>query len=127
MKVDCRIASIAQSSLSIYRYELLADNIAGIPIQQQHGSDDHNVPAFHSRCFYQLTGESRLTSRYDELSGKSHWFDGVMVTEALSRLYKTISNAATSCKVLPETFRLIIPNSGGSISRGHYRGSANLI
>lgn len=94
------------------------DNLAGIPILQQHGGKDHNVPTYHSRRLKQLITESDWTSQYAELDGKGHWFDGIMTTQPLRKFYRNISEGAAADPELPENFSVIIPNSGDMGSRG---------
>ena len=85
---DPRRQGVIQASLNNYRHELLADNLKGIPILQQHGSADDNVPVWHSRAMHQLIEQASWHSFYSEIPGSGHWFDGVMTTEPLSDFYK---------------------------------------
>lgn len=117
-EADPGIASIIQKSLSNYRHELLIDNAKGIPIQQQHGDMDDNVPPFHSRRMYQLLTQTESSPSYNELSGKGHWYDGVMVTPKLQRFYEKISNGDADISRLPRVFSIVIPCSGTMGSRG---------
>lgn len=94
------------------------DNMAGIPILQQHGGDDDNVPTYHSRRLKQLIIESGWNSRYVELAGKGHWFDGIMTTKPLRDFINNISRVDRSEPELPEIFSITIPNSGDMSSRG---------
>lgn len=81
---DPRKTAIVQASLGSYRHELLLGNTKDIPILQQHGSADDNVPAYHSRLMYQLLPQSDSGSVYHEMEGKPHYWDGVMTTQPLS-------------------------------------------
>ncbi|KAM0710933.1 hypothetical protein Q7P35_001671 [Cladosporium inversicolor] len=81
---DPRKTAIVQASLGSYRHELLLGNTKGIPILQQHGSADDNVPAYHSRLMHQLLPQSESGSVYHELEGKPHYWEGVMTTQPLS-------------------------------------------
>lgn len=74
------IASILERSRSRFKHGLLLSNLAGIPVFQQHGSDDDNVGVYHSRLMHELLGQTRWPSEYDELLGKGHWFEGVLAT-----------------------------------------------
>jgi len=76
--------AVVQASLGSYRYELLLGNTKDIPIMQQHGSADDNVPAYHSRLMHQLLPQSDSASTYHEMEGKPHYWDGVMTTQPLS-------------------------------------------
>lgn len=75
---DPRAMAVVLAALNPERHELLVDNLVDIPILQVHGSEDDNVPVFHSRRMFQLLGEAssqkaELYSDYSELKGKSHW------------------------------------------------------
>lgn len=91
---DARKASIVQASLSNYRHELLLENAKGIPILQQHGSADDNVPAYHSRLMHQLLDQSDARSTYFEMEGKPHYWDGVMTTPHLAEFFQAQLNAS---------------------------------
>lgn len=85
---DPRKAAIIHSSLGSYRHELLLENTKDIPILQQHGSADDNVPAYHSRHMHQLLSQSESGSTYHEMKGKPHYWDGVFTTKPLSRFFE---------------------------------------
>ncbi|KAK4963144.1 hypothetical protein LTR10_000772 [Elasticomyces elasticus] len=72
---------IVQSAMNSYRHELLLENVKGIPILQQHGADDDNVPPYHSRLLSQMVEQAGAVSDYFELPGKPHWWDGAMSTD----------------------------------------------
>jgi hypothetical protein len=114
--MEPKVAALIQISLSSYRHELLVDNFMGVPILQQHGRDDDNVPTYHSRRLSQLIFESGLPSQYVELPGKGHWFDGIMTTEPLRRFYN-VSNISGSDTVMPRRFGFAVPSSGDMGSR----------
>ena len=117
-EMDPRIASILGASLSSYRHEILVPNLAGIPILQQHGSADDNVPVFHSRRLGQLISQSKGSSKYVELHGKGHWFDGVMTSEPLQEFYDQVLKKHDVKASLPIIFEFIVPNSGDLGSKG---------
>ena len=117
-EADPKLASVLQNSLVSYRHEVLLDNVASIPILQQHGDGDDNVPTYHSRRLKQLITESGWSSRYVELVGKGHWFDGIMTTKPLRDFYHNISRDDTVMTQLPDTFLITVPNSGDMGSRG---------
>ncbi|KAK0269661.1 hypothetical protein LTS00_017218 [Friedmanniomyces endolithicus] len=83
---------IAQSALNSYRHELLLENIKAIPVFQQHGEKDDNVPPYNSRLLKQLIYEAEATSDYHEMPGKPHWWDGVMTTEPLKHFLRSQLN-----------------------------------
>jgi predicted esterase len=102
---------------STFRHELLVENLGGIPIFQQHGSADDNVPPYHSRLMNSLLSAAKLPSTFDELAGKGHWFDGVMTTEPLKQFYLKHLQTETPLIKPPERFSLIYPNSNDMGSR----------
>ena len=63
------LSSVLSRSRSTYQHELLVGNLAGIPVAQQHGADDDNVPAFHGRLMHELLGQAGWPSEYEELPG----------------------------------------------------------
>lgn len=109
--------SIIQNSLSNYRHELLVENLTGLPIFQQHGSEDDNVPPYHSRLLSSLLHESGCLSEFVELPGKGHWFEGAMTTEPIRSFYSSVLDLERYKKSIPETFEFIIPNSDDVGSR----------
>ncbi|PGH00606.1 hypothetical protein GX51_05705 [Blastomyces parvus] len=113
------IASVIQTARQSFKHELLMENFKGIPILQQHGSADDNVPAYHSRLLHQLIWENGWHSEYHELPGKGHWFDGVLTTHPLLDFYaRHTGNSFSYHDILPERFSFSIPNSGDMGSRG---------
>ena len=114
---DPRLTAILQASLVSYRHELLTANLAGKPILQQHGDADDNVPIYHSRRMSLLISQSNWASKYVELSGKGHWFDGVMTTEALQKFYnRSLQDASSSTETLQQ-FTFVVPSTGNLGSR----------
>jgi predicted esterase len=97
---DPRRTSIIQSGLNSYRHELLLANAKDIPILQQHGSDDDNVPAYHSRLMHQLLSQDDAGSTYHEIKGKPHYWEGVFTTPPLSDFFKTYLGQAPGIKPL---------------------------
>ncbi|KAK6399035.1 hypothetical protein LTR65_000593 [Meristemomyces frigidus] len=90
--------ALVQSSLNSYRHELLLENAKDIPILQQHGNRDDNVPAYHSRLLGQLLEQAGVGTTYVEIDGKPHWWDGVMTTEPLQDFYRRHLNAGLKPK-----------------------------
>ncbi|KAJ5381043.1 uncharacterized protein N7496_003471 [Penicillium cataractarum] len=106
------LSSVLSRSRSTYKHELLVGNLAGIPVAQQHGGDDDNVPAYHGRLMHELLGHTQWPSEYQELPGKGHWYDGVMTTEYLKDFYRTMVNQSSLARALPQTFTITVPASG---------------
>ncbi|OJD22348.1 hypothetical protein ACJ73_06304 [Blastomyces percursus] len=66
------IASVIQTARQSFKHEFLMGNFNGIPIFQQHGSVEDNVPVYHSRLLHQLIWENGWHSENHELLGKEH-------------------------------------------------------
>lgn len=108
---DPLVSSVLQRSRSSYKHELLLENAAGIPILQQHGSNDDNVPVYHSRLMHELLERIQWPSRYNEIPGEGHWFEGIMTTSSLLSFYE--ENAISQSRPeIPELFIINIPSSG---------------
>lgn len=67
---DPRRTAVISASLNSYRHEMLMANARGIPIQQQHGQIDNNVPAYHSRFLAQQLFLAGANSSYNEVEGQ---------------------------------------------------------
>ena len=80
--------AVVQSALGSYRHEMLLSNAKGIPVFQQHGGADDNVPPYHGRLQSQLIHEAGANSTFMELEGKPHFWDGAYTTEALQAFYQ---------------------------------------
>ena len=119
-EADPRITCVVQNALRSFRHELLVNNFSGIPILQQHGGVDDNVPAFHSRRMSQLISESNndALQEYIELKDRNHWFDGVMSTQPLREFYRNILGGDSDLPQLPESFSIVIANPADMGSRG---------
>lgn len=103
--------SVLDASLGRFRHEILVpSNARGIPILQQHGSKDDNVPPLHARQMHRLLSQEGLPSKYVELDGQSHWFDGVMTTEPLQKFYLT--QLKSGCTDRPENFSIVLSDTG---------------
>jgi hypothetical protein len=110
--------SILDASLNSYRHELLADNYKGIPIQQQHGELDRNVPTYHSRLMHLQLFEAGVNSSYVELADKHHWFDGVMTTQDLRHFYRSHVNSPVNPSRIPKKFGITVGTPGDMGSKG---------
>ncbi|KAL9129258.1 MAG: hypothetical protein Q9217_002238 [Psora testacea] len=118
-EADPKATSIVQTALRSYRHELLLPNFSGIPVLQQHGSADDNVPVFHSRRLNQLICQKNQPgfNRYYEVHGGGHWYDGVMTTEPLREFYEHILSDPGSL-TLPSNFSIIVVNPADMGPRG---------
>ncbi|KAF7195636.1 putative secreted protein [Pseudocercospora fuligena] len=117
--------SIIQSGLLPYRHELLLANAKGIPVLQQHGGADDNVPPYHSRLQSQLIREAGAESEYFEFPGKPHWWDGVFTTAPLKDFYQqqidiNIANV-TKAPITFRDFSLVVANPGDTGSKHGFR------
>lgn len=119
-EAESRVTHVVQSSLQSFRHELMVENFAGIPVLNQHGGGDDNVPVFHSRRLHQLTsGNGKAdTSRYVELPGKGHWYEGVMTTPRLTDFYNECLVGEANKPVLPQDFQFVVSNPADFSSRG---------
>ncbi|KAL8670524.1 MAG: hypothetical protein Q9168_004941 [Polycauliona sp. 1 TL-2023] len=117
-EVDPDVDAAIQTTLADYRHELLLENGCGIPIHQQHGSLDDNVPPFHSRRLSQILSQIGCPSEYVELPGKGHWFEGVMTTQTLLEFYdKILGDQPTEVSSSP-SFNIVVANPGTMGSKG---------
>ncbi|KAL1607567.1 hypothetical protein SLS59_002536 [Nothophoma quercina] len=115
---DSRRTSIISASLNSYRHEMLMANAKNIPVQQQHGEIDDNVPAYHSRFLAQQLNLSGVNSSYNEVPGQNHWWDGVMTTPELIGFYY---NQTKNEEQLPrelEEFSIVVGDPGDMGSKG---------
>lgn len=115
-----QIISVIQASLQSFRHELLVSNFKGIPLMLQHGGADDNVPVFHSRRMNHLISNANgeASCGYSELEGKGHWFDGVMVTSPLRKIYDTILDGRAALPTLPQSFTIVVANPADMGFRG---------
>ena len=116
--MDPKISCVLQNTLANHRHELLVDNFAGLPVLQQHGGADENVPVYHSRRLHGLISTAGSSSIYEELGGKGHWFEGVMTTEPLKEFYRTLLDSGGLQPETPRSFSIVVPNAGIAGSRG---------
>ena len=117
-EADPLVTSIVHASMNTYRHELLVENFGGIPVLQQHGGADDNVPVYHSRRLNQLISQAGGSSRYVELQGAGHWFDGVMTTRPLREFYEYHLDRRRASPELPIQFSIMVANPGDMGSRG---------
>ena len=119
-EADPRVTCLVQNALRSFRHELLVSNFSGVPLLQQHGSVDDNVPVFHSRRMSQLIFESNNDARqeYIELKDKNHWYDGVMTSQPLREFYQNILGGGSDIPQLPRNFTLVIANPADMGPRG---------
>lgn len=114
--------AIIDSSLNSWRLDLLMENAKCIPVHQQHGSADDNVPVYHSRLMYQSLEEAgSSTSNYTEISGAGHWFDGVMTTDSLREFYTTILDNEPNGVESDDDFSLVVANPADFGSKRGFR------
>ena len=119
-EADSQVMHMVETSMQSFRLELLVENFKGVPILQQHGDEDENVPAFHSRRLYQLTlqaGQAK-SRHYAELAGKGHWYEGVMTTPALRAFYARCLADEARRPALPQQFQTVVANPADMGCRG---------
>jgi predicted esterase len=78
---------LIQSALLPYRHELLLENAKDIPVVQQHGSADDNVPVYNARLMSQRIHQAGAYSEYFEMLDRPHFWKGVMATKPLSHFF----------------------------------------
>ncbi|KAI9840506.1 MAG: hypothetical protein M1837_001566 [Sclerophora amabilis] len=115
---DPLVARVLQTAQNDVKHELLAENVAGIPIFQQHGSKDDNVPVYHSRRMHELIFQTGWHSEYSEIQGAGHWFDGVMTTDRLTAFYKEHVDQVATLPKTPDRFTIVVANPGMMGSKG---------
>ncbi|KAF2810891.1 uncharacterized protein BDZ99DRAFT_508319 [Mytilinidion resinicola] len=118
--MDPQRSAIRDGTLNSYRHELLMENCKGIPILQQHGALDDNVPTYHSRLLSQLLLQANGTSRYYELPDKGHWFDGIMTTPPLIDFYNEQTGKTLGDQEL-QSFSLVVGSPADTGSKGGFR------
>ncbi|KIX09107.1 uncharacterized protein Z518_00185 [Rhinocladiella mackenziei CBS 650.93] len=116
-EADSLQSGILQISRNNFRHELLTENLVGLPIFQQHGSRDDNVPTYHSRLMNTLLARVGESAQYSELPNTGHWFDGSMTTEGMVEFYLDCLNSSDSLPRAPEDFAFVAPNSNDLGSR----------
>ncbi|KAI6810548.1 alpha/beta-hydrolase [Hortaea werneckii] len=104
--------AVIQISLNSYRHELLLENAKGITILQQHGSEDDNVPPYHSRLLSELLEQAGVATEYHEMPGKPHWWDGVMTTKPLKNFYHRILDAPLKSYTLAQNNDFVVVSTG---------------
>lgn len=87
-------------------------NARGIPIQQQHGQLDDNVPAYNSRLLSQQLFLSGTNSSYNEVPGQNHYWDTVMTTPQLVEFYYTQTKNKESIPRKLEEFDFVVGDPG---------------
>lgn len=114
--MDPHREAVVQSALLNYRHELLLENTRGIPVIQQHGSADRNVPAYNSRLLAQRIQQAGANSDYYEYWGKPHFWNGVMTTQPLRDFFNEQLDVADRADGLRGTnlsdFTLVVANAG---------------
>lgn len=97
------------------------ENAKGIPVLQQHGEIDDNVPAYNSRLLSQQLFQAGTNSSYHEFAGQNHWWDTVMTTEPLKSFYRqqTASNATIPRSL--KDFSIVVGDPGDTESKGGIR------
>ncbi|KAK6528694.1 hypothetical protein TWF694_003937 [Orbilia ellipsospora] len=125
-ELEPRAVSILQSSTNAYRTDLLAENLAGIPIFQGHGEYDDNVPPFHSRRMFEILHETMhlediSNPGYHEFPRANHWFEGIMTTPPLGEFLSQFFNKVRPLPQIGSNFSVVIGNPGVTTSRGGLR------
>ena len=91
---------------------MLVENAKGIPILEQHGGVDDNVPAYHSRLMWKQLLQAESSVELSELAGVGHWFDEVMTTPALAAFYNEHLQGQSRQRQPPDHFVVLSANPG---------------
>ena len=118
---DPKRTAAVSASLNSYRHEMLMSNARGIPIQQQHGGIDDNVPAYNSRLLAQQLYLANASSSYNEVTGFNHWWEDVMTTPALVDFYYLQTDNEDELPRKLEEFTITIGDPGDMGSKGGIR------
>lgn len=109
-------ASIAENDIDLY-----ASNLVGIPILARAGSEDTNVPTFHSRRLIRIIDEwheDPNAATLIEDKGKGHWYEGILNDDiAQSFLDKYLTpeqNPGLLLPKFPEVFEITTLNPASS-------------
>ncbi|KAF1926669.1 uncharacterized protein M421DRAFT_67357 [Didymella exigua CBS 183.55] len=118
---DPRRTSVVSASLNSYRHEMLMANAQGIPIRQQHGEVDDNVPAYHSRFLSQQLRLAGANSSYNEVPDQNHYWDGVMTTPPLVDFYYNFTRSTEELPRELDEFNIVVGDPGDMGSKGGVR------
>ena len=105
------LTAVVHNAMSSFKHELLVENTAEIPILLQHGSEDDNVPIYHSRLMNSLLDDVDADANYVELPGKPHWWEGAMTTLPLQNFYHSHLDTKQERMQPPDTFSVVVPPS----------------
>jgi hypothetical protein len=97
---------------------MLMPNARGIPIQQQHGQIDDNVPAYNSRFLSQQLFLSDTNSSYNEVPGQNHWWDTVMTTPELVDFYYAQTKSREIIPRKLNDYEFVVGDPGDMGSKG---------
>ena len=103
--------AVLETSLGSFKHELFIENLQGTPVFIQHGSDDNNVPVYHSRLMSALAEQSQINFTFAEIPGKGHWFDGAMTTAPLLDFYEQFCKPDAKPPPVPSEFSFVVPLS----------------
>jgi hypothetical protein len=109
--------AVLQSSRNPYKHELYLSNLARTPTLIQHGQCDDNVPVYHGRLISSLAARAGVNVSYVEVPGRGHWWDDVMVTDAMTQFFNEHLRCAAASTTVG-SFSCIVGNS-------HEFGSCN--
>lgn len=99
-------AAILSSARSSFQQELFISNLKSTPMLVQHGGDDHNVPAYHSRLMKSIAAGHSLDFQLAEFEGKGHWWDGVMTTKPMLKFFREHLTDRVTTAWIPDNFTL---------------------
>lgn len=94
-----------------FRNELFVSNLRGIPVLQQHGAEDNNVPIYHSRLMRTYQVNLGFDPIYVEVPGHGHWWDGVLTTDDLQKFYRSQFTRYRGARPVPSRFEYVVADS----------------
>lgn len=110
--------SVVEFAMSSFRHDLLASNFAQIPVFQQHGELDDNVPVYHSSLMHQMIVQSGSMSQYEVVKGKGHWWENVMTETRLVEFYqKALEDPHVKGLSEVDEFELVVADPGDMSGR----------
>ena len=116
-EADPRQNVIIDTALSSFKQELFIENLRRTPVYVQHGSDDDNVPVYHSRLMTALAEQHEVNLTFAELPNKGHWFDGAMTTPGLLEFYREYCKPDAAPPPASSDFSFVLPISDDMSSR----------
>ena len=72
--VDPQLRAVFESSVAENRCDLSSENLQPLPVLVRTGTEDKNVPPWHSRRFARVLATQGVDVAFTEVPGKEHWW-----------------------------------------------------